>query len=223
MFQTSTYKNKDLVQSHQASVNTGTLMTRCHFKSYGTWAEPWSLLAFEVGGIPECSSLMGKKEAYTNINEGERGKKGVATFWLPLDPLTREITGDWINVNSRKCFHKVLHGAENNMFHIFHCLWPAMLREVHWGYYVRKPTNCIVRNVCPLAQRELSPTRVLWRGETCQGMERWKERELKSNWNLQMEFPWTPDKMGSEHPAGGSNAQTLILVMWIWSLEMSLK
>lgn len=50
-------------------------------------------MAFDVGGIPGYGSLMGKKEAYTNINEGERGKKGLATFWLPLDPLRKETTG----------------------------------------------------------------------------------------------------------------------------------
>lgn len=78
---------------------------------------------------------------------------------------------------------------------IFFRLWQATLMEGHQGYSLRNSANCIIRDVCPLAQMELSPNRILW-GGWCSfrwGMEgKGIERELE----LAKGFSWCPGPDG---------------------------
>lgn len=152
-FQEPGCKSEDLVQSHQGSLTAQ--------GDSEAWAEPSSLEALRWVGLQDAATSSARKRHHVHIYEGE-GERDWLAFCLPRilweeKPRVLELMLIQWNI-----FIKWSLEQQNDVFHIFHCLWQATLMEGHWGCWMRNATNCIMRDVCPLAQMELSPNRVLW-------------------------------------------------------------
>lgn len=95
------YRDEDPVQSHQASVDIGTM---------GTLARGQGALELDRASIFRGAS-MGRKRHLIQLWKEKKGGRDWLKFWLFLDLLRRKTISAWINVNSMEYFHKVVLGA----------------------------------------------------------------------------------------------------------------